>query len=161
MLIIDRKFTFIICNRNDWSLIWSLYCAIILIFLWYYNIIFKNSTKYDRSDFILLKNVFWYSIMSLRLCPSKNTPFCIIFYLYPKQLSHFRAVLERIPACRSISLFSHTVLHAKIDCSSPSSVSNSSYTSSGQFAYKYPFTNWAKEYEVIPNILLIILIGKH
>ena len=59
----------------------------------------KNITKYSRSDFIFLRKVFWYSITSSRSCPSKNTPFCIFFHLYPKRLSYFRAVLEQIPAC--------------------------------------------------------------
>ena len=121
----------------------------------------KKPTKYGRSDFISLRNVSRYSITSSRSCPSKNTLFCTSFHLYPKRWSHFWAVFERILARRSISPFSHTLLPAKIDCSSPSGVSSSSCASSGRFACKYPFTNWAKEYEVIPNILLTRLIGKH
>ncbi len=89
----------------------------------------KNSTKYDRSDFISLRIVSQYSITSSRSCISKNIPFCTFFYLYLQLLSYFRAVLERIPARQSISPFSRTVLPAKIDYSSLSSVSNSSCAS--------------------------------
>ena len=121
----------------------------------------KNSIKYGRSDFVLSKNVSRYFITSSHLCLSKNTSFCTSFHLYPKRLSYFWAVLEQIPAYQSISLFSRTMLPAKIDCSSSSGVSSSSCASSGRLAFKYPFTNWAKEYEVISNILLTMLISKH
>ena len=121
----------------------------------------KNSTKYGKSDFISLRNVSRYSITSSRSCPSKTTPFCTYFHLHLKRLSHFWAVLERIPACRSISPFFCTLLPAKIDYSRFTGVSSSFCTSSSQFDCKYPFTNLAKEYEVIPNILLTRLIGKH
>ncbi len=121
----------------------------------------KNPTKYCRSDFISLRKVSRYFITSSSSCPLKNTSFCTFFHLYFKRLSHFRAVFEQMLACRSISPFPPTVLSAKIDCSSFSGVSRSSCASSGRLACKYRFTNWAKEYEVIPNILLTRLVGKH
>ena len=121
----------------------------------------KNSTKYDKRDFILLKNISWYSIISLHSYLSKNTPYCTFFHLYCKWLSDISAVFEWIPVCQSISLLSRTVLPAKIDCSSTSGIFSSSFASSGWFAYRYLFTNWAKEYEAISNILLTMLIGKH
>ena len=130
-------------------------CVIIMIDLWsglpttqsfgyFFSTIVpssKNFTKYGRSDFISSRNISQYSITSSRSYPSKNTPFCTSFDLYPKQLSHFRAIFEQIPACQSISLFSCTALSVKIDCSSLSGVSSSFCASSGQFTYKYPFTN--------------------
>lgn len=101
----------------------------------------KNSIKYSRSDFILLKNVSRYLITSLHSCPSKNTPFCTFFHLYSKRSSRFQAVFKQIAACWSISLFYLTMLPAKIDCSSPSGISSSFCASSGRFAYKYLITN--------------------
>ncbi len=84
----------------------------------------------------------------------KKYSFLYFFHLYPKRLSHFRAVLERIPARQSIFPSYCTVLPLKIDYSSPSGISSSSGASLGQFVRRYPLTNKAKEYEVISIILL-------
>lgn len=113
-------FLFLLCLKIPWLLrvctffylllaenIFSLYIIMITSLfsgppimqsLWYsFDIIvssFENLTKYDRGDFILFRNVSWYSITFSHSCPSKNTLFYTFFHLYPKQLSHFRAVLE-------------------------------------------------------------------
>lgn len=101
----------------------------------------ENSTKYDKSAFISSRNVFLYSTISSHSWPLKKTLFCTSFYLYPKRLSNFRAVLEQIPVRRSTSPFKQIVLPDKIDYSSPSGVSSSSCPNSGRFARKYLLTN--------------------
>ena len=67
----------------------------------------------------------------MHLYPLQNTSFSIFFYLYPKQLSHFEAFLDQISATLSLSLYFYTMLTAKIDCSSLSSVCNPFNTSLG------------------------------
>ena len=92
--------------------------------------------------------------MSFCLCLLKNTLFCTSFHLYPKRLSHFHAILERIPACQSTFLSEHTIRLLKIDSFNPSGIFNSSGASLGQFMHRYSLTNRAKEYEIILIILL-------
>lgn len=75
----------------------------------------------------------------------KITPFSISFYLYPKQLSHFLAVFEQIPAWRSIISSTCIVFLHKIDYSNSSYISISIHTNLDCCMYKYFFINYAKK----------------
>lgn len=69
-------------------------------------------------------------------------------------MGHFYAVPERITACQSISPSDSKVLTLKIDSPDLSGVSSSSGSSSSWFMHIYSLKNKAKEYDVIPHILL-------
>lgn len=102
---------------------------------------------------------------SIQLClyiyTYKKTLFYIRFSIYIPAVKLFLRSFWAILAYQSIFPFFCIVFSAKIDYFSPSGISNSFNTSSNQFAYKYRFTNWAKKYKVIFNILLTLLIGKY
>lgn len=101
----------------------------------------ENLTNYKKSDFILSRNIFLYSSISLHSCLSKNIPFYTFFHLYSKWLSHFQAVFQRIWDHWLIFLLSRTMLLAKNACFILFDISNSFYVCLCQLTYKYLFTN--------------------
>lgn len=58
------------------------------------DLFLENSNNYERSDFILSENDFFYLLYFCIYAYQKNISFCIFLYLYFKRLRYFQAILK-------------------------------------------------------------------